>query len=136
MKKFLGICGNRDRHWVGDGFPVRSLFSYGTLGQHASPFLLLDYAGPAVFGPAATPRGVGEHPHRGFETVTVVYQGEVEHRDSTGAGGLIGPGDVRWMTAGSGILHEEFHSQDFTRQGGTPEMVQLWVNLPRQRHPS
>jgi len=136
MKKFLGIYGNRDRHWVGDGFPVRSLFSYGTLGQPASPFLLLDYAGPAVFGPAATPRGVGEHPHRGFETVTVVCQGEVEHRDSTGAGGLIGPGDVQWMTAGSGILHEEFHSQDFTRQGGTLEMVQLWVNLSRQRHPS
>jgi quercetin 2,3-dioxygenase len=130
MKKVLGIYGNRNQHWVGDGFPVRSLFSYETLGHHASPFLLLDYAGPAVFGPGERQRGVGEHPHRGFETVTIVYQGEVEHRDSTGAGGRIGPGDVQWMTAGSGILHEEFHSQAFMRQGGTLEMVQLWVNLP------
>jgi len=132
MKKVLGIFGNRNQHWVGDGFPVRSLFSYGTLGRHASPFLLLDYAGPAVFEASQQRRGVGEHPHRGFETVTVVYQGEVEHRDSTGAGGRIGPGDVQWMTAGSGILHEEFHSQAFTRRGGTLEMVQLWVNLPAQ----
>ena len=130
MKKVLGVFGKRDQHWVGDGFPVRSLFSYGSLGSQASPFLLLDYAGPADFKPGQRPRGVGSHPHRGFETVTVVYQGEVAHRDSTGAGGRIGPGDVQWMTAGSGILHEEFHSQDFTRQGGTLEMVQLWVNLP------
>jgi len=130
MKKVLGIYGNRSQHWVGNGFPVRSLFSYDTLGRHASPFLLLDYAGPAVFKAGSHRRGVGERPHRGFETVTVVYQGEVEHRDSTGAGGRIGPGDVQWMTAGSGILHEEFHSADFTRQGGTLEMVQLWVNLP------
>lgn len=130
MKKILGIYGNRNAHWVGDGFPVRSLFSYGTLGRHASPFLLLDYAGPAVFQADGKKRGVGEHPHRGFETVTIVYQGEVEHRDSTGAGGRIGPGDVQWMTAGSGILHEEFHSPAFARQGGTLEMVQLWVNLP------
>jgi redox-sensitive bicupin YhaK (pirin superfamily) len=117
-------------HWVGDGFPVRSLFSYNSLGQHVSPFLLLDYAGPAQFTPAARPRGVGQHPHRGFETVTIVYQGEVAHRDSTGRGGVIGPGDVQWMTAAAGILHEEFHSPAFTRQGGTLEMVQLWVNLP------
>ncbi|MCA0241312.1 MAG: pirin family protein [Proteobacteria bacterium] len=130
MKKVLGIYGNRNSHWVGDGFPVRSLFSYGTLGRHASPFLALDFAGPAQFGPSRQPRGVGEHPHRGFETVTIVYQGEVEHRDSTGAGGRIGPGDVQWMTAGSGILHSEFHSKAFSAQGGTLEMVQLWVNLP------
>jgi redox-sensitive bicupin YhaK (pirin superfamily) len=97
-----------------------------------SPFLLLDYAGPAKFAPAERPRGVGEHPHRGFETVTIVYQGEVAHRDSTGAGGRIGPGDVQWMTAAAGILHEEFHSPEFTRTGGTLEMVQLWVNLPAQ----
>jgi redox-sensitive bicupin YhaK (pirin superfamily) len=115
---------------VGDGFPARSLFSYNSHGQHLSPFLLLDYAGPMKFDPAAQPRGVGQHPHRGFETVTIVYEGEVEHRDSTGAGGKIGPGDVQWMTAASGILHEEFHSHDFTRTGGTLEMVQLWVNLP------
>ena len=130
MKKVLGVYGSARQHWVGDGFPVRTLFSYDTLGKQASPFLMLDYAGPTPFAPAARPRGVGEHPHRGFETVTIVYQGEVEHRDSTGSGGRIGPGDVQWMTAASGILHEEFHSQTFTRQGGTLEMVQLWVNLP------
>lgn len=130
MKKVLGIYSSPAQHWVGDGFPVRSLFSYGDLGKHLSPFLLLDYAGPAEFAPAARPRGVGQHPHRGFETVTIVYKGEVEHRDSTGGGGIIGPGDVQWMTAASGILHEEFHSEKFTRTGGTLEMVQLWVNLP------
>jgi quercetin 2,3-dioxygenase len=115
---------------VGDGFPVRSLFSYDSLGRKASPFLLLDHAGPAQFTAAEKPRGVGEHPHRGFETVTIVYEGEVAHRDSTGKGGVIGPGDVQWMTAGSGILHEEFHSPEFTRRGGAMEMAQLWVNLP------
>jgi redox-sensitive bicupin YhaK (pirin superfamily) len=115
---------------VGDGFPVRSLFTYDNLGQQLSPFLLLDYAGPAEFTPAARPRGVGEHPHRGFETVTIVYRGEVAHRDSVGNAGLIGPGDVQWMTAASGILHEEFHSPRFTRTGGALEMAQLWVNLP------
>jgi hypothetical protein len=115
---------------VGDGFPVRSLFSHASHGDHVSPFLLLDYAGPADFTPVEQPRGVGVHPHRGFETVTIVYQGEVEHRDSTGNGGLIGPGDVQWMTAASGILHEEFHSRAFTKKGGRLEMVQLWVNLP------
>ncbi|GAB3346723.1 pirin family protein [Lysobacter tyrosinilyticus] len=130
MKKILGIYSAPRPHWVGDGFPARSLFSYSSHGQHLSPFLLLDYAGPYKFEPAAQPRGVGQHPHRGFETVTIVYEGEVEHRDSTGAGGKIGPGDVQWMTAASGILHEEFHSQEFTRAGGTLEMVQLWVNLP------
>jgi hypothetical protein len=130
MKKVLGIHGNRNRHWVGDGFPVRTLFSYDSLGRYASPFLMLDYAGPAAFGPSEAPRGVGQHPHRGFETVTVVYQGELEHQDSSGGGGLIGPGDVQWMTAGAGILHEEFHAREFARRGGTLEMVQLWVNLP------
>ncbi|SDL91918.1 hypothetical protein SAMN05428957_10199 [Oryzisolibacter propanilivorax] len=117
-------------HWVGDGFPVRSLFSYGDHGRALSPFLLLDHAGPHDFVPAERPRGVGVHPHRGFETVTIVYDGEVAHRDSTGAGGTIGPGDVQWMTAASGILHEEFHSEAFTARGGPLEMVQLWVNLP------
>lgn len=130
MKKILGVYSAPRPHWVGDGFPVRSLFSYDSHREHLSPFLLLDYAGPAQFEPAGKPRGVGEHPHRGFETVTIVYQGEVAHRDSTGAGGRIGPGDVQWMTAASGILHEEFHSPEFTRSGGTLEMVQLWVNLP------
>ncbi len=130
MRKILGVYSAPRPHWVGDGFPVRSLFSHQTLGEHISPFLLLDYAGPQNFAPAAQPRGVGEHPHRGFETVTIVYEGEVEHRDSTGAGGVIGPGDVQWMTAASGILHEEFHSRGFTARGGTFEVVQLWVNLP------
>lgn len=130
MKKILGVYSAPRPHWVGDGFPVRSMFSYDSHGRHLSPFLLLDYAGPAKFDPAARPRGVGQHPHRGFETVTIVFEGEVEHRDSTGAGGRIGPGDVQWMTAASGILHEEFHSREFTRTGGTLEMVQLWVNLP------
>lgn len=130
MKKVLAVRGAPQPHWVGDGFPVRSLFSYHDLGRQLSPFLLLDHAPPTRFEPAARPRGVGQHPHRGFETVTIVYQGEVEHKDSTGAGGVIGPGDVQWMTAGVGILHEEFHSHAFTARGGTIEMVQLWVNLP------
>jgi redox-sensitive bicupin YhaK (pirin superfamily) len=131
-KAVLGVHSSPKGHWVGDGFPVRSLFSYDNLGQHLSPFLLLDYAGPAQFAPAASPRGVGQHPHRGFETVTIVYQGEVAHRDSVGNAGLIGPGDVQWMTAASGILHEEFHSPAFTRDGGALEMAQLWVNLPAE----
>lgn len=130
MRKILGVYSAPKPHWVGDGFPVRSLFSHASHGDHVSPFLLLDYAGPAEFTPTDKPRGVGVHPHRGFETVTIVYRGEVEHRDSTGKGGVIGPGDVQWMTAAGGILHEEFHSQAFTRKGGTLEMVQLWVNLP------
>jgi redox-sensitive bicupin YhaK (pirin superfamily) len=130
MRKILGVYSSTRPHWVGDGFPVRSMFSYATLGQQVSPFLLLDYAGPVDFAPAEEPRGVGAHPHRGFETVTIVYKGEVEHQDSTGNGGVIGPGNVQWMTAASGILHKEFHSRAFTRKGGTLEMVQLWVNLP------
>lgn len=130
MKKILGVYSSPLPHWVGNGFPVRTLFSYNQFARHLSPFLMLDYAGPVDFKPAMRPRGVGQHPHRGFETVTIVYQGELEHRDSTGSGGRIGPGDVQWMTAGAGILHEEFHSEAFTRNGGTLEMVQLWVNLP------
>lgn len=131
MKKaILGRHGNDRGHWVGDGFPVRSLFSYNGLGAQISPFLLLDYAGPHVFAPTTDRRGVGEHPHRGFETVTIVYDGEVEHRDSAGHGGVIGPGDVQWMTAGGGIIHEEYHSPGFAKTGGPFRMVQLWVNLP------
>ena len=130
MKRVTAIHQSPEQHWVGDGFPVRSLFSYHAGGALLSPFLLLDHAGPATFEPAEKPRGVGEHPHRGFETVTIVYQGEVEHRDTAGNGGRIGPGDVQWMTAASGLMHEEFHSREFTRRGGTLEMAQLWVNLP------
>ena len=130
MKKLIGLYTSPRPHWVGDGFPVRTLFSYDNLGKHISPFLLLDHAAPSEFTPTTERRGVGQHPHRGFETVTIVYQGELEHRDSTGSGGKIGPGDVQWMTAASGIIHEEFHSEAFARQGGFMEMVQLWVNLP------
>ncbi len=130
MKKVQGIYRAPRQHWVGDGFPVRSLFSYQSHGKQLSPFLLLEYAGPADFTPTTHRRGVGQHPHRGFETVTIVYHGEVEHRDSTGKGGVIGPGDVQWMTAGGGILHEEFHADTFAQRGGAFEMVQLWVNLP------
>ena len=130
VKKLRCIQRSVDRHWVGNGFPVRTLFAYPNLGAVLSPFLLLDYAGPVEFAPTTERRGVGEHPHRGFETVTIVYEGEVEHRDSSGGGGRIGPGDVQWMTAASGLVHEEFHGRDFARRGGMFEMVQLWVNLP------
>jgi hypothetical protein len=131
-KKILGIGHAPGRHWVGDGFPVHGMFGYSGPGvAQRSPFLMLDYAAPTTFSPnPGGRRGVGQHPHRGFETVTIVYAGEVEHRDSTGQGGVIGPGDVQWMTAGSGILHEEFHSEAYSRTGGPFEMVQLWVNLP------
>lgn len=130
MKQITGVYTAPRSHWVGDGFPVRSLFSYQSHGESLSPFLLLDYAGPHSFPADGVKRGVGEHPHRGFETVTIVYAGEVEHRDSTGKGGVIGPGDVQWMTAGAGILHQEFHSAAFARRGGELKMIQLWVNLP------
>ena len=130
MKKLIDILRSNGGHWVGDGFPVRSLFSYQRNPEAISPFLLFDYAGPHQFDPSPRPRGVGQHPHRGFETVTIVYDGEVSHKDSTGSGGTIGPGDVQWMTAGGGIIHEEFHSTGFTRTGGPFRMVQLWVNLP------
>ena len=130
MRKLVVVQDAPRPHWVGDGFPVRSMFSPQTHGALLSPFILLDYAPPTEFAPAPRKRGVGVHPHRGFETVTIVYSGEVDHRDSTGNGGHIGPGDVQWMTAASGILHEEFHSAAFTKNGGTMEMVQLWVNLP------
>lgn len=130
IKKVMRVHQSSSTHWVGDGFPVRSVFGYNDLGKELSPFLLLDYAAPTKFEPTDKPRGVGGHPHRGFETVTVVYQGELEHRDSSGGGGKIGPGDVQWMTAASGLVHEEFHSREFTRKGGTLQMAQLWVNLP------
>jgi redox-sensitive bicupin YhaK (pirin superfamily) len=130
MKRLLGVQGNDQGHWVGDGFPVRTLFFYQQLGKEMSPFLMLDLAGPAEFPITTERKGVGTHPHRGFETVTIVYDGEVSHKDSTGQGGTIGPGDVQWMTAGSGILHQEFHSDDFAKRGGVLQMVQLWVNLP------
>lgn len=130
MKKLMSVQGNDRGHWVGDGFPVRTLFFYQDLGKEMSPFLMLDFAGPMQFPTTTERKGVGSHPHRGFETVTFVYEGEVEHKDSTGQGGVIGPGEVQWMTAGAGILHEEFHSAAFAREGGVMQMIQLWVNLP------
>ncbi|MGZ3690619.1 MAG: pirin family protein [Pseudobdellovibrio sp.] len=130
MKKLLFKQRSDTPHWVGDGFPVRTIFTYQDIAPQISPFLLMDYGGPTEFNPSKHIRGVGEHPHRGFETVTFVYAGEVEHRDSAGGGGKIGPGDVQWMTAASGLVHEEMHSADFSKTGGLFEMVQLWVNLP------
>jgi len=118
-------------HMVGDGFPVRNLIPGDGVDEQLSPFLLLDYAGPAYFPPTDTPRGVGEHPHRGFETVTIVYEGVLAHRDSTGSGGIIGPGDVQWMTAASGLVHEEMHERAWAKKGGTLHAIQLWVNLPQ-----
>ena len=130
-KTVLSTRSAPGRHWVGNGFPVHGMFGYDGPGvAERSPFLLLDYAAPTEFSPTTERRGVGSHPHRGFETVTIVYEGEVEHRDSTGAGGVIRRGDVQWMTAAGGIIHEEFHSTDYAARGGPFEMVQLWVNLP------
>jgi redox-sensitive bicupin YhaK (pirin superfamily) len=129
QKKVLGTYSAGSNHWVGDGFPVRNLFPSN--GVEVSPFLMLDYAGPLKFEPSSKPRGVGEHPHRGFETVTIAYQGSVGHRDSAGNSGVIYPGDVQWMTAASGVVHEELHEAEFTKNGGVFEMVQLWVNLPK-----
>jgi redox-sensitive bicupin YhaK (pirin superfamily) len=131
QKKLAGIYGSGSTHWVGDGFHVRNLFPSNGLEEEVSPFLMLDYAGPTVFGPTQSPRGVGEHPHRGFETVTIAYQGSIAHRDSGGHAGVIHPGDVQWMTAASGVVHEEKQEAEFARTGGTLEMVQLWVNLPK-----
>jgi len=129
MKNVLRIYRQPEGHWVGDGFPVHSVLDYQRHPE-LSPFLLLDHAGPFDFPPAAKPRGVGWHPHRGFETVTVVLDGEVDHEDTAGNGGRIGTGDVQWMTAGSGLLHKEMHSEAFTRRGGRFHALQLWVNLP------
>jgi redox-sensitive bicupin YhaK (pirin superfamily) len=129
LKNVVAVRQAPGGHWVGDGFPVRTIFGYDNAAA-TSPFILMDYAGPFHFPAAGKRRGVGEHPHRGFETVTILYSGEVEHRDSGGGGGKIGPGDVQWMTAGSGVVHEEMHSWEYTKQGGAFEAIQLWVNLP------
>ena len=133
MRNVRQIYNATSSHWVGNGFFVQPLFSHMGEDKKTDPFLMLDYGAPRVFEPnAGRPRGVGQHPHKGFETVTIAYAGEVAHRDSSGGGGVIGVGDVQWMTAGSGILHEEFHSEAFGRTGGEFEMVQLWVNLPKK----
>ena len=132
-KALLGIYHAPAAHWVGDAFHVRSLFTYNNHGRYLNPFLLLDRAGPTKFEASDKIRGVGSHPHRGFETVTLVYEGEVSHRDSTGEGGTIRPGDVQWMSAARGILHEEMLSESFSQKGGVLDMVQLWVNLPAEK---
>ena len=131
MKNVEQIVAPQPRHWVGDGFNVHGFFPHGPLtGHRMSPFFLLDYNAVTNFPPREEPFGVGPHPHRGFETVTIAYKGKVEHHDSRGGGGVIGEGDVQWMTAGSGLLHKEFHEQEYNREGGPFQMVQLWVNLP------
>ena len=132
MRNVRRIYQANSQHWVGDGFLVQPLFSHMSDDKQTDPFLMLDYGAPMEFAPNHTgrARGVGQHPHKGFETVTIAYHGEVAHRDSTGGGGVIQEGDVQWMTAGAGIIHEEFHSDAFSKRGGLFEMVQLWVNLP------
>lgn len=120
-------------HMVGDGFRVHNFFPNGyNMGMHRmSPFFMLDYNSKVEFPPKETPRGVGVHPHRGFETVTIAYNGKVAHHDSAGNSGVIGEGDVQWMTAASGVLHKEYHEAEFSRKGGLFQMVQLWINLPK-----
>ena len=133
LKKIKYTYTSDQKHWVGDGFHVYGLLRPSEeLNKFISPFIMLDYASPKAFSITDQRRGVGEHPHRGIETVTFAYQGEVEHRDSSGGGGVIKPGDVQWMTAGKGIVHDEFHSEDFSKKGGVFEMVQLWINLPKK----
>lgn len=118
-------------HFVGDGFKVSQYFPSGkNLLERFSPFILLDYNQPHYFEPSKERRGVGAHPHRGFETVTIAYDGKVEHHDNNGNHGVIGPGDVQWMTAGSGVLHKEYHEEEFSKNGGILHMIQLWINLP------
>ena len=130
-KKVESIIAPPPRHWVGDGFNVHGFFPHGPLtGERMSPFFLLDYNAKVDFPPREQPFGVGPHPHRGFETVTIAYKGKVAHHDSRGGGGIIGEGDVQWMTAGSGLLHKEYHEEEYNREGGPFQMVQLWVNLP------
>ena len=131
VKKVERIVTPPPRHWVGDGFNVHGFFPHGPLtGERMSPFFLLDYGALTEFPPREEPFGVGPQPHRGFETVTIAYKAKVEHQDSRDGGGIIGEGDVQWMTAGSGLLHKEFHEQESNRAGGPFQMVQLWVNLP------
>ncbi len=130
-KDLIGVHQAGSHHMVGDGFPVRNIIPGAGVDEQLSPFLMLDYMGPEQFPPTNRQLGVGEHPHRGFETVTIMYHGKVAHRDSTGSGGVIGPGDVQWMTAASGVVHEELHEKEFAQKGGLLEGIQLWVNLPK-----
>ena len=137
MKKFRAIENifkAPEPHMVGDGFRVSQYIPTGIKSmERLSPFLLLDYNAPYYFKPSETRLGVGAHPHRGFETVTIAYDGKVEHHDNKGNHGIIGPGDVQWMTAASGIMHKEYHETEFSKNGGIFHMVQLWVNLPKDK---
>lgn len=129
-RRVLSLLSSPSRHWVGDGFLVRPVFGEAAFTEALSPFLMLDWAAERRFEPSPKPRGVGPHPHRGFETVTIVHAGTVEHRDSAGHADRISTGDVQWMTAGAGLVHEEMLGGDIAERGGTVSMVQLWVNLP------
>ncbi|MBS1951055.1 MAG: Pirin [Cytophagales bacterium] len=132
IKNLERVITPSGKHYVGDGFLVHNIIpgSQGLSMQRISPFIMMDYNAPHYFSPSNTPKGVGVHPHRGFETVTIAYKGKVEHHDSSGGGGVIGEGDVQWMTAASGVLHKEFHEKEWSKKGGDFQMVQLWVNLP------
>lgn len=136
MKKYRSIeevLSPSASHMVGDGFKVVNFSPGGrSFGGRMSPFFLMDFNPEFNFTPTTVPRGVGVHPHRGFETVTIAYKGSVAHNDSTGNSGVINPGDVQWMTAASGILHKEYHEKEFAKKGGAFEMAQIWVNLPRK----
>lgn len=133
MKSIRDVISHTQRHWVGDGFHVIPVFANKAFTNDMSPFLMFDYAAPKEFSPTKKRLGVGQHPHRGFETITLAFQGSVEHADSQGNSGVIGAGDVQWMTAARGIVHEEFHSTEFAKKGGTFEMCQIWLNLPKAK---
>lgn len=129
-KRIEAVIAPRESHWVGDGFKVNNFIPGAVSMKQMDPFILLDYNAERRVPASNHPMGVGVHPHRGFETVTIAYQGKVEHHDSAGGGGVIGTGDVQWMTAARGVLHKEFHEKEWSRTGGLFHMVQLWVNLP------
>ena len=132
QRKISGVYRGAGFHWVGDGFRVMNYFPMGNdLAKQLSPFVMLDYHAPFHYDPTETPRGVDVHPHRGFETVTLAFDGKIAHHDSAGNAGVIGPGDVQWMTAASGVVHKEYHEREFARAGGTMHMAQIWVNLPK-----
>lgn len=131
QRNVAGVFRGDGFHWVGDGFHVTQVFpAANDLGRRISPFLMMDYGAPHEYSPTSTPRGVGVHPHRGFETVTIAFDGALAHHDSAGGGGVIRPGDVQWMTAARGILHKEYHEAEWAKTGGVMHMMQLWVNLP------
>lgn len=128
------VASPKEPHFVGDGFRVHNFIpsAYRMDMQRMNPFIMLDYNSTHNFPPSDQPKGVGVHPHRGFETVTIAYKGKVQHHDSSGGGGIIGEGDVQWMTAASGVLHKEYHEEEWSKKGGDFQMVQLWVNLPKK----